>query len=200
MNKDWEVLTLGGYLQPEQLANGFTTFTRTLQGSPLLSNVKVGLAGMPYQNFQSVTRIPMVGKSRTVMPNTFLNEIAEQYLELSSLEPTRWQELLLLHLGYVNHPNATYDDNFTLFAEIPQKERLPLLRKHGFHKIALLVAYKITENLDEYITSLDETLKDMPEGTGYGKLLELLAADVPLDDLSLAAQLPDDLIDGLYGE
>lgn len=207
MKKEWELLTLDGYLAEVQFPSGLargTTFSRTLPETPTLPAVTVGLGLMREAvNSFVVDLVPAINHSRTVMINSFINEVAEQYLRLSEVVPDHWQEALLLDLGYVKKPNSNAfntANNYTLFSPIPVEEKLPLLSKYGFHKIATIVSYGYTDDIEQILTTLDDLNKELPEEANYGTIMELLKVGVPVEDLHMAVQLPADMVAEIYGE
>lgn len=195
MKQEWEVLTLGKYLtetvSPAGLPRG-TTFIRSFKETAQLPQITVGLGLIKaIGTHTSIDLVPPIKHARTVLLNTFINEVAEQYLNCSE-QTDQWQELLLLGLGYVkkvNHERNTVNA-YHLFAPIPEEERLPLLTKYGFHKIATVVSYGCTENIDGFLTALDELNKLLPEEANFGTLMSLLELGVPVEELEVAVQLP----------
>lgn len=205
MSKDWEILTLDGYLTEEQFPTGFpvgTTFNKTFPKTQILPKVTVGLGLIRNTGGQfTVEAVPPLDRSRTVMLNTFINAVAENYLELSESAPDHWEELLLLNLGYVKKMNfpALSAKAYVILADIPAEERKPLLTKHGLHKILTIAAYGGTENIDEILTTLDELNNKLDEPTDYGTILHMLASGVPLEELHVAVQLPIEMAEEIYG-
>lgn len=158
-----------------------------------------------------VERIPNIFHSRTVMLNSFLNEIAERYLELFEISPDLWQELLILELGYVDTLVAnrrkgltsfsdTKGDNYELFSGITNSDKHRLLKEHGLQKIALMVAFGQAADLESTLNTIEEIQRTADEYIPLTKLLELLNNGIPVDDLVLASQLPPDMLEGIYGE
>ena len=207
MKQEWEILTLNNYLTEEFFPTGLprgTTFTRTFAATESLPAVKVGLGIIKDERGVSlVDAVPEIKHARVVTLNTFINEVAEQYLRLSDMFPDQWQEALLLELGYVkkmNHRANTPAHNYNLFAHIPEKERLSLLTKHGFHKIATVVAYGHTDDIDKILTTLDELNEELSETANYGTLMNLLRAGVPPEELHVAVQLPEEMVLEIYSD
>lgn len=206
MRKELEILQLAGYLSEEGVKQGFfnygTTFSRLLPATSELPAITVGL-GVIRDITPKTTKMelmPTIKNTPNVMLNTFINEVAEQYLRCSEILPEQWQELLLLNLGYAKTMKlGSQVENAQMFEAIPSEERLPLLKKHGFHKVATFVAHGHTEDIDTIINTLDELNKGN-EPISYGVLMDLLELGVPAEDLQLAAQLPPEMVEGLYGD
>lgn len=203
MNKEWELLTLDGYLTYAGLPPG-VTFSRTLPSTSLLPEVTVGLGLIrPSNRGFFAELIPKIRHITNATVNTFINEVAERYLQLSEISENNWQELLLLDLGYVRKAFSTGNnptDKNNLFSSLLlENNNLPLLEKHGFHKIATLLAYDCIENIEETLEILDELNKELPEYANYGTLLNLFSIGVPVEDFHLAVQLPEDMVRELYG-
>ena len=210
MRKELEILTLDNYLTESQPPMGFpegVTFTRTFSATEQLPQLTVGLGLI-----RSTTRggpsflvdlVPEIKKSNPVMINTFINEVAEQYLKQSELHPSRWQEAVLLELGHVRKMNSqgyNPDKNIQLFASIPEDERLHLLNKYEFHQIATIAAYGYTEGIDTILTELDKMNMEFGSDTNYSSILECLRIGVPVDELHVAVQLPAEMIAEIYSD
>jgi hypothetical protein len=207
MKQEEAILTLSNYLEEVQFPAGLpqgTTFARTFPATEKLPEITIGLGLLRASGSMTIVELtPPIKHARIITVNTFINEVAEQYLKCSGTAPDQWQELLLLELGYIrklnwNRFNAM--QNFVLFSAIPEKERLFLLNKHGIHKLATIAAYGRTDNIDEIITTLDELNEELPEEANYGTIMQLLAVGVPVEDLHLAVQLPEDMVAEIYGE
>jgi hypothetical protein len=205
VKQEWTLLTLDNYLKETQSPAGLpfgTTFCRTLAETDKLPELTVGLGLIRLVgNNTSIDLVPPIKHAPKVLLNTFINEVAEQYLKLTEITD-QWQELLLLELGYVkklNHSGNNPMNNYVLFASIPQDEKLPLLEKYGFHKVATSVAYGHTENIDSVLTTLDELNADLPEEANYATIMNLLALGVPVEELHVAVQLPPEMAAEIYG-
>lgn len=210
MKKELEILTLDGYLMESQPPRGFPegiTFTRTFPATEQLPEVTVGLGLL-----RSTTRgvhsfivdlVPEIKKSKPVMINTFINEVAEQYLKLSEIYPDRWQESLLMELGHVRKPNPIgYNPtgNTQLFASIPEEERFLLLDKYEFHQIATIVSYGYTEGIDSILIAMDTLNEKFGVEANYASVLTCLQMGVPVEELDVAVQLPPEMIAEIYSD
>lgn len=210
----YDALTLDGYLKQQDMGYR-TTFLRTLPATEQLPEMTVGLgllvSGRSGTSVTQVQRIPDLFHTRAVMLNSFLNEIAERYLELSDEFPDSWQDLVILELGYVDTLNGrgrtsltTFSDvkgdNFALFSEITNSDKLRLYKKHGLHKIATMVANGNGPDLEHTLETVEEIQSQQDEYIPLATLLKLLNSGIPVDDLALAAQLPPDMLEGIYGE
>lgn len=206
MKQEWEIFTLGKYLTEAQSPSGLprgTTFSKTFAETDQLPQLTVGLGLIKMiGSSSSIDLVPPIKNSPKVLLNSFINEIAEQYLRLSEILPDQWQEALLLELGYVKKLNtqSRYDSmsDYTLFAPIPEEDKLPLLRKYGFHKVATIVAYGYTEKIDRILTIIEDLNKELPEGANYGTIMSVLSMGVPVEDLHMAVQLPLEMVQEIY--
>lgn len=210
MRKELEILTLDNYLEESQPPMGFpdgVTFTRTFPATEKLPQVTVGL-GLLRSSTRGghsfiVDLVPEIKKSNPVMMNTFINEVAEQYLRLSEIYPDRWQEALLLELGHVRKKNPNRygpDQNVKLFASIPEEERLHLLDKYELHQIATIVSYGHTEGIDTILSELDKMNEEFGTETNYASILECLRIGVPVEELHVAVQLPPEMVAEIYSD
>lgn len=203
MNKDWTTLMLGGYLEEKVLHGGGTTFIRTLPETEELPEITVGLGIISQQGaLTSAVLAPQSyrGRMKIMMVNTLINEVAEKYFVLADEFPDSWQEVLLLDFGYVHkNPNKfPVADDYSLLNSIPKEDRLSLYRRFGLHKIATLVAYGHTDNIESVLSDLDTLNSSLPKPANYGKIMSLLAAGVPSEDFHLAVDLPDDMLSEFY--
>lgn len=210
MNKELEILTLDNYLEESQAPMGFPNgiiFTRTFPATEQLPQMVVGL-GLLRSSTRGghsfiVDLVPEIKKSKPVMLNTFINEVAEQYLKLSEIYPDRWQEALVLELGHVRKksPNRyAPDQHVQLFASIPDEEKLQLLDKYELHQIATVVSYGYTTGINTILTTLDEMNREFGSDGNYSSILECLRMGVPVDELSVAVQLPPEMIAEIYSD
>lgn len=210
MNKELEILTLDNYLVESNPPMGFpdgVTFTRTFPATEQLPEITVGLGLL-----RSTTRgghsflvdlVPEIKKSKPVMLNTFINEVAEQYLKLSEKHPDRWQEALLLELGHVRKNEIrgyNPDKNVELFAPIPQEEKVRLLNRYSLHEIATIVSYGYTEKVDVILRTLEDMNHEFSAEANYASILECLRIGVPLEELEVAVQLPPEMIAEIYSD
>lgn len=210
MNKELEILTLDSYLTETQPPRGFpegVTFTKTFPATDQLPHITVGL-GLLRSSTRGghsflVDLVPEIKKSKPVMLNTFINEVAEQYLKLSEKYPDRWQEALLLELGHVRKTQIVGynpDNNIELFASIPPDEKIRLLQNHHLHEVATVVSYGYTEGIDVILGTLEKMNKEFQDEANYASVLECLRVGVPLDELEVAVQLPPEMIAEIYSD
>lgn len=210
MKKELEILTLDSYLEETQAPMGFPAgviFARTFPETEKLPKITVGL-GLLRSSTRGghsfiVDLVPEIKKSKPVMMNTFINEVAEQYLKLSEIYPDRWQEALLLELGHVRKKNPQRygaEQNVKLFASIPEEERMTLLDKYGLHQIATIVSYGYTEGIDTILTTVDKMTEEFGAEADYGSVLACLQMGVPLEELEVAVQLPPEMIAEIYSD
>lgn len=207
MRQDLVLLKLGDYLQEVSLPLEMATFARALPATSKLPELTVGLAITG--QFFSLKAVPAMADGNLPVLNGFVNEVAELYLRYSNETPDMWEERILLDLGYVSRKPfdnisskremKPLSQDHALFAAIPKDERLPLLRKYGFHKLATLVSHGFAENLDEIIAALESPELEALD-TNLSQLMYLLTLGVPTEDLAMAAQLPEDMLEGIYGE
>ena len=212
MKKAWENLTLGGYLEETKIRSDVfsTTFSRTFPRTDELPELTVGL-GILVQNAHGKHRVLAAPRHlQWVLAGNAIKRVVvmEEHLIDAVLTETRacmasyqnWQEHLLLRLGYVTNllsDKLLYWDekkNYNLLDPIPEEEREFLLRKHGLHKIAAMVAHGHTQELDAAISTIDE----LRGGANYGDALRVMAMGVPLEDVPVAAQLPVEMVAGIY--
>jgi hypothetical protein len=210
LNKELEILTLDSYLMETKPPRGFPegiTFTKTFPATEQLPNITVGL-GLLRSSIRGgpsflVDLVPEIKKSKPVMLNTFINEVAEQYLKLFDKYPDRWQEALLLELGHVRKPQIegyNPDNNIVLFDSIPPEEKVRLLQSHHLHEIATVVSYGYTEGIDVILGTIEKMNEDFQDEANYASVLECLRVGVPLDELEVAVQLPPEMIAEIYSD
>ena len=208
MRKELEILTLDGYLTETSAPGRYgVTFTRTFAATDLLPEIIVCLGYIHSDNNVVnsfiVDVVPEIGKSKSVMLNTFLNEVAEQYLQLSDKFPDTWQEMLLLELGHVRKPVTATNllkGNVTLFASIPRTERQHLLESYGLHKIAAIVSHGYTEGVESILLTLDSMNEQFGDVANYSSLLTCLKMGIPVEELETAIQLPPEMIAEIYSD
>ena len=194
-----KTLTLDGFLEEQSLHLDISapTFSRTLPRTLDLPEITVGLAVLIYDFYKKhyvTTHVPEYFDGESLdgyFVGALIWTVENQKKELFPNFPN-WQERFLLDCGYAYNPNAT--TNFKLFEGVPEEQREFLLRKHGLHRIATMVAYGHTWDIDATIEIIDRFRGD----ANYGDVLPLMTLGVPCEDWHSAAQLPTEMVKEIY--
>ena len=174
-----------------------TTFISTFpKGSMSLPRVRVGLGlFLPGENGFGRKQVLDIPKGKGLSPNAFASLVEEKQRQLDHLP--MWRDRLLLEMGYAIRATVTQPDkvaNDHLFSDIPREEADHLLEKHGFYKVAIMVAHGYAQGMDKALDIID----DLRAKEHFSYLIALLAQGVPVEDLELAIQLPAEMVRELY--
>ena len=194
MKQYWETLYLDGYLEYGPHPQGYT-FSRTFPETPELPKLTVGLGVLTRSSSSGYRVYSIPFHMSGIREDTFIDIVEEKQEQLRHLP--NWRELLLLDLGYTTDLlllSGREREGARLHC-IPEGARTYLLKKHGLHKLATTAAYGYGSEADMIIDIINE----YGHGQNYGDLLRVMVLGVvPMEDLHLAAQLPTEMVKGIY--